>query len=186
MDHQRNLGSRLSRNCSADGNRVSLYSVAVGSHHAVLGRTDRACRGELVQPRPVFIALGGDVWSHWLQLGLDPGVRNRILRRAPTGTAVWALHFRDSARTEHRRSILRAVGIVGGADRALAAGDPNIYRTACRDCANAAASFPRVHVYRIVAVVLCAGVRRDAAGRAVGQGPAIEALVASHGWRDSR
>src|SRR5271165_1446025 len=43
----------------------------------------------------------------------------------------------------------------------------------------------RLHVYRIVAVVLCAGVRRDAARRAVRQGPATEALVPSHGRRDS-
>ena len=93
--------------------------------------------------------------------------------------------FVTQARTRHGRSLLCALGIAGGADRAPAAGDPDVHRAAGGDRAHAAAEVSRLHVRRIVAVVLRAGVRRHAAGRAVGQGPAPQDVVPSHGRRDS-
>src|SRR5271165_3907328 len=78
------------------------------------------------------------------------------------------------------------MGIAGGADCAAAAGHPNVYCVAGGDRAHAAAQVSRLYVYRVVAVVFCAGVCRYAAGRAVGQGSAPEDMVPSHGWRDPR
>src|SRR5271169_4914331 len=97
MDHWRDLCAWLSWDCAADGNRVSLHPVAIGSYHAVLGCTGCARGGEPLWPGAVFPVLGGDVGSHRVQPWLRGGVRDRLLRRTPAGPALRALHLRDAA-----------------------------------------------------------------------------------------
>src|SRR6185369_17263579 len=70
-----------------------------------------------------------------------------------------------ATRTGLGRPLLRTMGTGGGVHRTTAAGDPDVYCVTGGNRAHAAGEVSRVHIFRIVAVVLRAGVFRNEAGR---------------------
>src|ERR1700683_5467206 len=88
-----------------------------------------------------------------------------MLWGTPAGGALWPLDPDGAARDRLGRPFLSALGISGSLHREAPSRDSDLHRVARGHSAHAARKIPCIHVLRFVALVLCARLFWNEAGR---------------------
>src|SRR5215469_8739562 len=152
-----------------------MHPAAVGTDHAL--RRVPGVRGD------AEAGVGGHGGRDRVQPGIAGGVRDRALRRATAGRALWPVDPDGAPGTRVGGPVLRALWRGSGVCREAAAGDPDVHCAAGGRVADAAGEVSRLHVSGIVAVVLCARVPGHEAGRELAVAREILPSVRCGDWR---
>src|SRR6266851_5721318 len=166
LHHRRHLRRRLRRHRPPHGHRVGLHPFAVGDHHALrrLPRSHRTAQA----------LLGSHCRRHRLQPRLHPRLLARSLGRTPGHRTLWPLHPPQPPRPRPHRALLPEIRRHHGPHRPPPASSSNLHRPTRRHRPHAATPLPPLHLHRLLALVLRAGLRRHEVRRQVGNRSSLQ------------